>query len=142
MHSKQLVVSMLLYSSIERRPLSLPVKSGRMGLIIFSNIADMEYINSRKLTDSLTKFQMQQSRMMTFKKKLKIKLKYKKNQLYATSLQEIIVDLPTEKVKLNEINQQKGASQHCCLRFHLKKKITYLKNNNFGISSRSDMDPS
>ena len=68
MHSKQLVVSMLLYSSIERRPLSLPVKSGRMGLIIFSNIADMEYINSRKLTDSLTKFQMQQSRMMTFKK--------------------------------------------------------------------------
>ena len=68
MHSKQLVVLMLLHSSIERRPLSLPVKSGRMGLIIFSNIADMEYINSRKLTDSLTKFQMQQSRMMTFKK--------------------------------------------------------------------------
>ena len=110
MYSKQLVVFMLLHSSIERRPLSLPVKFVGMELIIFSNIADMEYINSRKLTDSLTKFQMQQSRMMTFKKKLKIKLKYKKNQLYATSLQEIIIDLPTEKVKLNEINQQKGAS--------------------------------
>ena len=68
MHSKQLVVLMLLHSSIERRLLSPPVKSGRMGLIIFSDIADMEYINSRKLTDSLTKFQMQQSRMMTFKK--------------------------------------------------------------------------
>ena len=68
MHSKQLVVLMLLHSSIERRPLLLPVKSGRMELIIFSDIADMEYINSRKLTDSLTKFQMQESRMMTFKK--------------------------------------------------------------------------
>ena len=68
MYSKQLVVFMLLHSSIERRALSLPVKFVGMELIIFSNIADMEYINSRKLTDSLTKFQMQQSRMMTFKK--------------------------------------------------------------------------
>ena len=58
MHSKQLLVLMLVHSSIERRPLSLPIKFGGMGLIIFSNIADMEYISSRKLTDSLTKFQM------------------------------------------------------------------------------------
>lgn len=85
-----------------------------MGLAIFSNIADIEYMNSRKLTKSLTKLQIQQSTSYNIKNddisKVKNQIKNDKVYLYATSLQEIFIDLLTENVRLNKINQQQAAS--------------------------------
>ena len=40
---------------IEKKLLSLPAKNGGMGIVIFWNIAENEYINSRAVTASLIK---------------------------------------------------------------------------------------
>ena len=46
---------------MERKLLSLPVKYGGMGIVIFCNIAENEYKNSRAVTASLIKLQLEQS---------------------------------------------------------------------------------
>ena len=46
---------------MERKLLSRPVKYGGMGIVIFCNIAENEYKNSRAVTASLIKLQLEQS---------------------------------------------------------------------------------
>ena len=73
-------------NSIERKLLSLPVKLGGMRIVTFANIAKTEYQNSRNITEALTKHRNTER------------------------LQSLIIDLPTNKIRLNEISQEKGAS--------------------------------
>ena len=42
-------------NNVERKLLSLPVKLGGMGIVIFVDIFKKEYQNSRSITESLTK---------------------------------------------------------------------------------------
>ena len=46
---------------MERKLLSLPVKYGWMGIVIFWDIAEDEYNNSRAVTASLIKLQLEQN---------------------------------------------------------------------------------
>ena len=73
-------------NSIERKLLSLPVKLGGMRIIVFADVPKTEYQNSRNITELLTKHRNTER------------------------LQSLIIDLPTNKIRLNEINQEKGAS--------------------------------
>ena len=98
----------------ERSLLSLPVKFGGLGLVIFSKIADMEFNNSRKLTEPLSKLQLQQINTYDVQndeiKKIKNEIKKEKQNLHSTILLDIRSKLPEEKIKLNDINQEPGAS--------------------------------
>ena len=48
-------------NEMERKLLSLPVKYGGMGIVTFCDIAENEYNNSRAVTASLIKFQLEQN---------------------------------------------------------------------------------
>ena len=50
-------------NEMERKLLSLPVKYGGIGIVMFCDIAENEYNNSRTVTASLIKFQLQQNRI-------------------------------------------------------------------------------
>ena len=50
-------------NEMERKLLSLPVKYGGIGVVMFCDIAENEYNNSRAVTASLIKFQLQQNRI-------------------------------------------------------------------------------
>ena len=62
-----------------------------MELVILSNIVNIKYTNSRKLTELLTKLQIEQWTTYNFIIgdiiKVKNQIKNEKRQLYATSLQ-------------------------------------------------------
>ena len=81
-----------------------------MGIVIFSNIVDLEYIITRKVTKPLKKYL---NRIIIYLdinadaiKKVKNRIKNETFQLYATSLQEIMKDIAVEKLRLNELDQQ------------------------------------
>ena len=48
-------------NNVEKKLLSLPVKLGGMRIVIFADIAKMEYQNSRNITESLIKQHLEQS---------------------------------------------------------------------------------
>ena len=48
-------------NNVEKKLLSLPVKPGGMRIVIFADIAKMEYQNSRNITESLIKQHLEQS---------------------------------------------------------------------------------
>ena len=86
--------------------------------IIFADIAKTEYQNLRNITESLTKLHLEQTTEYNINRDELAKLKYniKKEKLQRTteSLQSLIMDLPTKKIRLNKINQEKGASTWRC----------------------------
>ena len=101
-------------NNVERKLLSLPVKLGGMGIVIFADIAKTEYQNSRNITESLTKLHLEQTTEYNINRdelaKLKYNIKKEKLQRNTERLQSLIIDLPTNKIRLNKINQEKGAS--------------------------------
>ena len=50
-------------NEMERKLLSLPVKYGGIGLVMFCDIAENEYNNSRAVTLSLIKLHLEQNRI-------------------------------------------------------------------------------
>ena len=98
----------------KRKLLLLPVKLGGMGIVIFADIAKTEYQNSRNITESLTKLHLEQTTEYNINRdelaKLKYNIKKEKLQRNTERLQSLIIDLPTNKIRLNKINQEKGAS--------------------------------
>ena len=70
------------------------------------SISDIEYTNSRKQTESLTKPRKEQFPSYNINngdiETVKNQIKSKNLQLCATSLQEIILDLPAEKARLTQ----------------------------------------
>ena len=85
-----------------------------MEIVIFADIAKTEYQNSRNITESLTKLHLEQSTEYNINRvelaKLKNNIKKEKLHRNTERLQSLIIDLPTNKILLNEINQEKAAS--------------------------------
>ena len=85
-----------------------------MGIVIFAYIAKTEYQDSRNITESLTKLHLEQTTEYNINRdelaKLKYNIKKEKLQRNTERLQSLIIDLPTNKIRLNKINQEKGAS--------------------------------
>ena len=85
-----------------------------MEIVIFADIAKTEYQNSRNITESLTKLHLEQSTEYNINRlelaKLKNNIKKEKLHRNTERLQSLIIDVPTNKILLNEINQEKVAS--------------------------------
>ena len=101
-------------NNLDRKLLLLPVKLGGMEIVIFTDIVKMEYQNSRNITESLTKLHLEQTTEDNINReelaKLKNNIKKEKLQQNSERPQTLIIHLPTNKIRLNEINQEKGAS--------------------------------
>ena len=101
-------------NEMERKLLSLPVKYVGMGIVIFCDIAEDEYNNSRAVTASLIKLQLEQNTVYSVNreeiKMLKTNIKLEKLRQNAKKLNVIRCSLSDEKPKLNDIHQEKGAS--------------------------------
>ena len=61
---------------VERTLLSLPGKFGGMGIVIFADIAKTKYLNSRNITESLTKLHLEQTTKYNINRDELAKLKY------------------------------------------------------------------
>ena len=85
-----------------------------MEILIFADIAKTEYQNSRNIIKSLTKLHLEQSTEYNINRvelaKLKNNIKKEKLHRNTERLQSLIIDIPTNKIILNEINQEKAAS--------------------------------
>ena len=101
-------------NNVERKLLSLPVKLRGMGIVFFADTDKTEYQNSRNITESLAKLHLEQTTKYKIIRdqleKLKYNIKKEKLQLNTERLQSLIIDLPTKNIRLNKINQVKGAS--------------------------------
>ena len=90
------------------------MKFGGMEIVIFADIAKTEYQNSRNITESLTKLHLEESTEYNINRvelaKLKNNIKKEKLHRNTERLQSLIIDVPTNKILLNEINQEKVAS--------------------------------
>ena len=60
-------------NNVERTLLSLP---GGMGIVIFADIAKTKYLNSRNITESLTKLHLEQTTKYNINRDELAKLKY------------------------------------------------------------------
>ena len=94
-------------SNVKRKRLSLPVKLGCMGVVIFADVAKTEYQNSRNITESLTKLYLVQSTEYNINRDRLAKLKYnimkETLQHNVERLQSSMVNLKTNKIPLNKI---------------------------------------
>ena len=99
-------------NEMERKLQSLPVKYGWMGIVIFCDIAEDEYNNSRAVTASLIKLQLEQNTVYSVNreeiKMLKTNIKLEKLRQNTKQLNVIRSSLSDEK--LSDIHQEKGAS--------------------------------
>ena len=101
---------------LERRLLSLPHKLGGLGIPIFSEIADIEFENSKNLTKTLChkiiiqdrEFNQTDHSINSNKTKNKIKAeKTKRNQQNLEMIREEIND---NQKRFNDLNREEGAS--------------------------------
>ena len=83
-----------------------------MGISIIADIAKMEYQISRNITE--TKQHLEQTTEYNVNReelaKLKNNMKKEKLQNNIEKLQTLIIDLPNNNIRLNEISLEKGAS--------------------------------
>ena len=90
------------------------MKFGGLEIVIFADIAKTQYQNSRNITEALTKLHLEQSTEYNINRveiaKLKNNIKKEKLHRNTERLQSLIIDIPTNKILLNEINQEKAAS--------------------------------
>lgn len=90
------------------------MKLGGLGIVIFADIAIMKHQNSRTIAESMTKLHLQQFTKYSINREELGKLKnIKKEKLKhkTESFQKVIIDLPINKIRSDEINQDKGASK-------------------------------
>ena len=103
-------------NEIERELLSFLVKYCGMGIVVFCDIVENEYSNSRAVTASLLKLQLEQNTVYSVNreeiKMLKTNIKLDKLQQNAKKINVIRCSLSDEKLKLNDIHQEKGAPMH------------------------------
>ena len=101
-------------SRLDRKLLSLPVKSGGMGIPIFADLCDREYANSRLASQQLTSNIVQQIQEYNIDSNLgretrsnikKKRLDYEKKQL-----EEIRKQMNKEQLRANDLAQLKGGS--------------------------------
>ena len=99
---------------MERKLLALAVKYVGMGVAIFCDIAENEYNNSRALTIILIKPQLEQNTIYSVNreeiKMRKTNIKFEKLRQNAQKNNVIRCSFSDEKLKLSDIQQEKGAS--------------------------------
>ena len=99
---------------MERKLLSRPVKYGGMDIVIFCDIAEDDYSNSRAVTASPIKLQLEQNTVYSVNreeiKMLKTNIKLEKLRQNTKKLNVIGCSLSDEKLKLNDTHQGNGAS--------------------------------
>ena len=108
-----LTISFSLVNQTERRLISLPVKYGGLGISIFSEVSDQEYSNSLVVTENLCKKIVAQHRQFEHdpeRNKKKNKIKNKKNKKFKVTLDDLKLEMNTDKIRLNEIHQEIGSS--------------------------------
>ena len=92
----------------------LTCETWRYGNCYSTDIAKTEYQNLRNITESLTKLHLEQTTEYNINRdelaKLNYDIKKEKLQRNKKRLQSLIIDLPTNKIHLNKINQVKSAS--------------------------------
>ena len=101
-------------SKLERSLLSLPPKLGGLGLPIFADISNKEYVNSIKVTNDLTDLIIKQNPKYEVNVKLlnevKNNIKRDRREDQNKLLRDIRLNLHEEKRRLHDINQELGAS--------------------------------
>ena len=122
--------------NIERKLLLLPVKLGGVGIVIFADIAKMEYQDPRNITESLTKLHLEQTTAYNINReeltKFKNNIKKEKLRRNTKRLQSLIIDLPPNKIRLYKINQEKGA--------HTWLSTLTLKEEGYSLSKQEFWD--
>ena len=97
----------------ERILISLPVKYGGLGIPIFSEVSDQEYSNSLVVTENLCKKIVAQHRQFEHdpeRNKKKNKIKNEKKKKFKATLDDLKLEMNTDKIRLNEIHQEIGSS--------------------------------
>jgi len=101
-------------NDIERSLVSLPTRFGGLGISRVSDIAELEYKNSRKITSTLTTSIFKQEIAYTVDtnaiKQLKAEIKCEKESIHQLKLDDILLHLNTQQKRLNEIAREKGVS--------------------------------
>ena len=100
--------------SNERVLLSLPTRTGGLGIPLFHENTAFEFENSRKLTSSLTDLIKDQSVLYSVhgieQKKLKTKIKTEREHIHKNVLNTLQNYLKENQLCLNSINREKGVS--------------------------------
>ena len=99
----------------ERYLLSLPAKYGGLGLLIFSELAGIEFQNSQIMSENLRNKIIEQERATSQQRDKKImenknNIQRSKQACHHSFLQRHRNDMSDEQRRLNEINQQQGAT--------------------------------
>ena len=100
-------------SKVERKLFSLTPKLGGLGIPIFKDLSQTEYENSIMVSDHLKRNIIQQNIEYNPTKKkneIKNKIKSNKHKRNIISLTNIRSELTEQQKRLNEINQEAGAS--------------------------------
>ena len=97
-----------------RSLIALPCKLGGMGIINPTEIANEEYVNSRKLTKKLTSLIIQQEHSYTVSeeeiKKIKSKIQKKRMEKQQRTLSSLRDKMSYMEIRLNDIAQEQGSS--------------------------------
>ena len=99
----------------ERYLLPLPAKYGGLGIPIFSELSGIEFKNSQIMSEDLRNKTIEQERTDSQQQEEKTKennnkIRNSKQGRYHSILQRLCNDMSDEQRRLNEINQQQGAS--------------------------------
>ena len=107
------IIGGIICSHTDRKLLALPPKLGGLGIPIFSDISDFEYQNSRLLTQNLCNKILQQDRKYKsddIVKDIKSKISTSRKNRNEEILQELRKNMSQHQQRLNDINQEPGAS--------------------------------
>ena len=100
-------------NEMERKLISIPVKYDEIGISIFCDIAENEYNNSRAVTASLIKLQLERNTIYNVNreeiKMLQANIKLEKFRQNTQKSNVTRYSLSDEKLKLNDIHIEKGA---------------------------------
>ena len=91
----------------------LPPKLGGLGILIFADMAEGEFKNSKKLTGHLTKNIVDQEKFLSQDhdiKKIKSEIKSAKQQAYSDTWKALKEEMGPSQLKLNQLACTKGAS--------------------------------
>eukprot|EP00794_Sanderia_malayensis_P005131 gene5131-biopygen4184 len=103
----------ILCTEIQRILLSLPPKLGGLGIPIFSEITDVEYLNSQRLTNSLRQNIFNQKKDLeaeNVSKEIKRKIKAERFQRNNQTLIELRASMSEQEKRLNDLSREDGAS--------------------------------
>ena len=107
------------------------MKLGGMG-IIFADSAKTEHQNPRKIAESLTKLHLEESIEDNINRDQLIISRKKNCSIIQKKLLSLIIDLPTNKIRLNKINQ--GCIYAAINSTTKRRRIQFIETRRLGSS--------